>query len=106
MDVLTPQTASRPVPARRSELEIRMDMLRVIKEGADKPTQVMYKANLSWIALQAHLKLLLSGGLLREVELGSRKTYELTEKGQKILLDYERLVEQMLGPLTPVFNHF
>lgn len=75
-----------------------MDMLRVIREGADKPTQVMYKANLSWVALQGHLKLLISKGLLREVEVGTRKIYEVTEKGQQVLQDYETLVERIMGP--------
>ncbi len=46
---------------RRSHLEVRMDILSCIKAGADKPTQIMYKANLSWTALKDHLSVLEQG---------------------------------------------
>jgi predicted transcriptional regulator len=78
--------------ARRSELEVKMDILRVTSEGIDKPTQIMYKANLSWVALLGHLKSLIESGFLREVEYGNRKKYEITQRGSELLDNYQRVV--------------
>jgi len=86
--------------ARRSELEIKMDVLRVAASGIDRPTQIMYKANLSWIALQANLKSLVGKVFLREEDLGNRKRYELTQRGYEVLTTFERVVESM-GQLPP-----
>jgi len=91
----------RKTPSRRSELEIRMDVLRIVSSGIDRPTQVMYKANLSWIALQSNLKALVGKGFLREDDLGSRKRYEITQKGYEILRTFEKVLEAM-GALPPV----
>ncbi len=82
-------------PARRSELEIKMDVLKVVASGIDRPTQVMYKANLSWIALQSNLKSLVTGGFLREEDLGSRKRYELTQRGFEVLGTFQKVVDAM-----------
>jgi predicted transcriptional regulator len=68
-----------------------MEILRVVCEGCKKPTQIMYKANLSWVALQEHFKSLVGGGLLHEVESGKRTEYELTTTGLSILKDYRKL---------------
>ncbi len=69
-----------------------MDILRVTSEGIDKPTQIMYKANLSWVALLGHLKSLIESGFLREVEYGNRKKYEITQRGSELLDNYQRVV--------------
>jgi predicted transcriptional regulator len=79
--------------ARRSQLEIWMDMLRAVKDGAEKPTQIMYKANLSWVALQTHLKLLLGNGLLEWANDGTRKRYVLTIKGTNVMSSYKKILE-------------
>ena len=82
-------------PARRSELEIKMDVLRVASSGIDRPTQIMYKANLSWIALQSNLKSLVKSAFLREEDLGTRKRYELTQKGFELLSTFQKVVDAM-----------
>jgi predicted transcriptional regulator len=87
--------AKRKVLARRSQLEIRMDMLKVIKEGAEKPTQIMYKANLSWVALQTHLTQMIERGLLIWVTEGTRKRYELTLKGSSVMYAYRKILEEV-----------
>jgi len=61
-----------------------MDILRAVKEGVEKPRQIMYKANISWAILQIHLKSLVENGFLTEIECGSRRRYELTQKGFNI----------------------
>jgi len=83
------------VLSRRSQLEIRMDMLKAVKEGAEKPTQIMYKANLSWVALQIHLKSLLEKGLLHWATDGTRKRYELTIKGSNVMYSYTKILEEV-----------
>jgi predicted transcriptional regulator len=80
--------------SRRSQLEIRMDMLAAVKVGSDKPTQIMYRANLSWVALQGHLRILLARGLLRWVADGNRKRYELTTKGANVMYSYVKILEE------------
>ena len=62
----TEKTVRRPElgEGRRSLLQIRVDILRVVMEGYGKPTQIMYKANLSWNVLQSQLKAFLEAGLL------------------------------------------
>jgi len=81
--------------ARRSSLEIRMDMLKAVKEGAEKPTQIMYKANLSWVALQTQLQALLEKELLKWVAEGTRKRYELTLKGTNVMYSYAKILEEV-----------
>ena len=81
--------------ARRSQLEIRMDMLKAVKEGAEKPTQIMYKANLSWVALQTQLQALLEKDLLKWVAEGTRKKYELTIKGSNVMYSYAKILEEV-----------
>jgi predicted transcriptional regulator len=87
--------AKRKALSRRSQLEIRMDMLKVIKEGAEKPTQIMYKANLSWVALQTHLTNMIERGLLKWASEGTRKRYELTLKGSSVMYAYQKVLEEV-----------
>ncbi|MDG7007202.1 MAG: hypothetical protein JRN06_03025 [Nitrososphaerota archaeon] len=84
---------------RRSHLEIRMDILSSIRSGFDKPTQVMYKANLSWTALKDHLAALEGGSLIKGVEYGTRRRYELTEKAYLVLAAYEKILLDISAPL-------
>lgn len=95
MESRAEQAVKHRILSRRSQLEIRMDMLKAIKTGAEKPTQIMYKANLSWVALQTHLKFLIEKGLLRWVTEGTRKRYELTLKGSSIMFSYAKIIEDV-----------
>ena len=79
--------------SRRSRFEIYIDVLKEVKSGANKPTQIMYGANLSWKPLQGILKSLLNQGLLTEIEGDPRDkrtkvTYELTQKGENVVRYY------------------
>ena len=91
----SPMQEKHKVLSRRSQLEIRMDMLRVIKAGAEKPTQIMYQANLSWVALQTHLTQMIERGLLKWVTEGTRKRYELTLKGSSVMYAYQKVLEEV-----------
>jgi predicted transcriptional regulator len=80
---------------RRSHLEIRMDILSCVKAGIEKPTQIMYKANLSWTALQEHLTALEEGDLIQTTEYGNRRRYALTEKALAVLMTYQKVLEEV-----------
>ena len=95
VSVQVENSESKKAPARRSELEIKMDVLQVVSQGIDRPTQIMYKANLSWIALQENLKALVAKAFLREENLGTRKRYELTQSGYEILRTFQKVLETM-----------
>ena len=70
-----------------------MDILRAVREGALGPTQIMYKANLSWTILTSHLKVLVGHEVLLEQKAKRRLTYVLTERGINVLRSYTRIVE-------------
>jgi predicted transcriptional regulator len=72
-------------PLRRSRLETYVDILRAIAEGSGKPTHIMYRANLSWVALQSYLKSLIKRNLISVKEIGGRKIYELTDEGYRVM---------------------
>ncbi len=89
---------------RRSHLEIKMDILSCVKAGAEKPTQIMFKANLSWTALKEHLVALERGGLLTAASRGRRTSYELTGKAMAVLMAYKKVIDEVSAPTekTPV----
>ncbi len=90
---------------RRSKLEIRLKILAAVKQGVDKPTRIMYAANMSWKPVQLMLTHLVEQGLLlEEVNTGSKQSkrrYQITEKGEKIL-DYFEKAKDIL-PLEDVY---
>src|SRR5271155_2291923 len=90
------QTVTKKAVSRRSQLEIRMDILRAIMEGAEGPTQIMYKANLSWILLCDHLSALGDQGFVGEKTVGNRKKYSLTGKGIEIIGAYLNLIREII----------
>ena len=79
---------------RRSKLEIRLIVLAAVKQGVDKPTRIMYAANMSWKPVQRILSHLVEQGLLLEVlntrSRQSKRRYQITEKGEKILNYFEK----------------
>ncbi len=81
---------------RRSILQIRVDILKVIAEGYGKPTQVMYRANLSWNVLQNQLKFFLESAMVQVEEYGNRRRYSVTAKGNEMLQSYEKLVNDIM----------
>jgi len=82
---------------RRSMLDIVLDVLSVVREGVDKPTRIMYAANLSWRPTQRILKMMVERGLLRVVETDgdgrTKRRYVVTERGLNVLEYFERAKE-------------
>jgi len=91
---------------RRSKLEIRLTMLSSIKQGIDKPTRIMYTANLSWKPTQRTLTQLVKQGLINEIKddenVKSKKRYEITEKGVAVLKYFEEA--KKLLPIDNIYN--
>jgi predicted transcriptional regulator len=81
---------------RRSLLQIKIDILKAVASGYGKPTQIMYKANLSWNVLQAQLKSFLESGMLDVVEYGSRRKYLVTPKGIEMVNSYQKVAKEIL----------
>jgi predicted transcriptional regulator len=91
---------------RRSQLEIRLNILSAVKDGVDKPTRIMYAANMSWKPVQRVLSHLVEQGLL-EVRINtesrqSKKRYALTDKGANVL-DYFEKAKEIL-PLEGLYS--
>ena len=80
-----------------------MDVLTVVTTGCTRPTQIMYRSNTSWIALQKILESLTASGLLRQRVEGSRTEYIATDKGIDVARDYLDLVHATKAEPTSVF---
>ncbi len=85
---------SRAEKPRRSKLQSECEVLKAIGSGEEKPTRIMYKANLSWKVLRVYLAHLQRIGLVTEVESEERKIYRLSSKGFEVLHNYLSLVER------------
>ena len=81
---------------RRSLLQIKVDILRAVEAGYGKPTQIMYRANLSWNVLQAQLRSFIDSGMLEVEEYGSRRRYLITPKGSEMVDSYQKVVREIL----------
>lgn len=86
---------------RRSRLELYLDVLEAVKDGKDKPTRIMYRANLSWTSLKDILSSLISRDLVEEIDMTesrdkrTKKVYRVTEKGNHLIRYFHR-AEQLL----------
>lgn len=78
---------------RRSKLEIACDILKVISEGAKRPTRIMLKSNLTWPLTIAYLEVLLRYRMIALENIGKRRVYRLAPKGAALLEIYTRLLE-------------
>jgi len=88
---------------RRSKIEIYLDILWIIKNGVDRPTRIMYKANLSWKPFQETLKFMIARDLISTSNMEehdeTRKTYQITPKGDEVI-KYFTLAKNLLQPVS------
>lgn len=81
---------------RRSKLEIYLDVLKAIGAGSEKPTHIMYKANLSWVVLRGCLQNLKEQGLVTETSVDDGRTvYHLTNKGFELLNQFLSIRDEL-----------
>src|SRR5579862_4785700 len=75
--------------SRRSRLETFGDILRAIGAGAEKPTHIMYKANLSWSVMQTYIKSLETQELVvTDTSEQGKRVYHLSPKGFQLLKQF------------------
>lgn len=78
---------------RRSKLDIMMTVLGAIRDEVDKPTRIMYTANMSWNSTQKVFEDLLEQDLIFVTEepglKRAKKRYHITEKGLNVLQYFE-----------------
>jgi predicted transcriptional regulator len=95
--------------SRRSKLEIYLDVLKVIKQGTNKPTRIMYGANLSWKLLQNILSSLVDQSLILEIDTSESRDkrtntiYDITNKGESVIRYFER-AKGLIEVDEPDFN--
>ena len=90
------------VKLRRSRFDLILDVLGATSNGVEKPTRIMYEANLSWKTMNEILSLLVSQGLIDEIDMSrsrdkrNSRAYKITKKGETIIRYYanaERLIK-------------
>ena len=82
-------------------MEIISDILLYIKrhDGDARPTNILYRANLSVTLLKKYLNAMLKDGLITEINEGTKRLYGLTDKGAKLIK-----ILQELNPLTDIIE--
>ena len=73
---------------RRSRMEMYFDILHSIDGGEEKPTRIMYKANLCWVVASERIEWLENQGFISSAETEGRRTYHLTDRGRNLLESY------------------
>lgn len=79
---------------KRDRIAIMNDMLEVVrnKNNKAKPTNIMYKANLSHEMLTEYMAELMQKEFIIETkDKEGRRTYSLTDKGYKFLAEYNKM---------------
>ena len=77
-----------------------MDVLGVVAAGCNRPTQIMYRSNTSWVALQKILESLIASGFLSQRVDHSRTEYLITNKGIDVARNYLNLVYEIKAERT------
>jgi predicted transcriptional regulator len=75
---------------RRDKLSIIAEILETAKDGTLK-TQIMYKANLSFVQLTEYLEYMLKTRLLDKLDVNRKEVYVATEKGVDFLQRHSEL---------------
>ena len=84
---------------RRDKVKIIYDILKSVQEkgGKIKPTHLLYKSNLSYKRMNELVQELMQKGMIAEEPASSGKVYVLTDKGNKFLNEYYKMVEFIKG---------
>ena len=93
--VATQRSVQRAQLNRRSRLETYCDILRAIGAGAEKPTHIMYKANLAWTVMQGYIKALEAQELVVSRNEEGKRLYHLSDKGYQLLNQFVSIREDL-----------
>jgi predicted transcriptional regulator len=81
-----------PTSKRRDKLAIVADILEIAMDGTLK-TQIMYKANLSFVQLNEYLEYMQNNHLLNKLDINNKEVYITTEKGLDFLQKHSELTQ-------------
>jgi predicted transcriptional regulator len=81
---------------RRSQFEIYIDILKAVADGKQKPTHVMYRANLTWKRLKKHVDFLVAHGLLIEEKDGRTKILSITSSGKDVIWYHMKIERELV----------
>ncbi len=76
-------------------METYCDILKAIGFGTERPTHIMYKANLSWTVMQGCIKTLENNEIVTSYESEGKRLYRLTDKGFALLKQYASIRESL-----------
>ena len=79
-------------------MEVKIDILQAIAEGAGRPTHIMSRSNLSWAVMRNFIKILEEQGLVSSNVVEGRKNFVLTQKGTRVLETYSNVRKQLESP--------
>lgn len=82
------------VRTRRSELELKVEILRAISEGANKQAHIIQKSNISWSMAQNFIRRLETQGLVESRRMKGRKYLAITERGKRVLGSYVAMIKE------------
>jgi len=81
---------------RRSQFEIYIDILKAVADGKQKPTHVMYRANLTWKRLKKHVDFLVAHDLLIEEKDGRTKILSITSSGKDVVWHHMKIERELV----------
>jgi predicted transcriptional regulator len=81
---------------RRSQFEIYIDILKAVAEGKQKPTHIMYRANLTWKRLKKYMNFLVVHDLLIEEKDRGTKILSLTSSGKDIVWYHMKIERELV----------
>lgn len=87
---------------KRSKLETYAAILEAVSSGSQRPTNIMFNANLSWSPLNESLAILVHQGFLAESNYGKRKIFSLTKKGEDALRMLHQIEKEFALEVMPV----
>jgi predicted transcriptional regulator len=76
-------------------MDVKIDILQAILEGAGRPPHIMYRSNISWASMRNFINFLEDQGLVSSVYEEGRKNYILTQKGTRVLETYANVRVQL-----------
>lgn len=78
---------------KRTKLEVIKDILIVLRnEHKVKITHLIYKSNLSSGSIKFYIDELMKNNLVEEVDNSGKKYYQITQKGNKFLEDFNKIM--------------
>lgn len=89
------RTVGKPKHGRRSKLDIVGDILQVISDGSERPTNIMFRANLTWPLTITYLEALLRHKMVTREAMGATNkfAYKIAPKGAALLRSYTDVEE-------------